>query len=126
VAALRADEVPELSQALAALAEQHEKDHGTEVRLAVTGGPQRLEFGVTVALLNAAREALTNAAKHAAGQTVEVELTSADGVRLTVDNKGATSGEGFGLAGRLALVGGTLTAGPAGDDWLVIAEVPDE
>jgi hypothetical protein len=27
---------------------------------------------------------------------------------------------------RLALVGGTLTAGPDGDDWLVVAEVPNE
>ena len=36
---------------------------------------------------------------------------------------------GFGLTGmrgRLALVGGTLTAGPDGGDWLVVAEVPDE
>ena len=129
VAALRADEVPDLPQALAALAEQHEKDHDTEVRLTVDGASRRLDSGVIVALLNAAREALTNAAKHATGQTVALELSYADGVRLTVRNKGATSGTGFGLAGmreRLALVGGTLTAGPDGDAWLVVAEVPDE
>jgi signal transduction histidine kinase len=129
VAALRADEVHELPQAVAALAEQHEKDHSTEVRLTVDGKPRRFESGVTVALLNAAREALTNAAKHAPGQSVELELAYDDGVRLSVRNKGARGGEGFGLAGmreRLALVGGTLTAGPDGDDWLVVAEVPDE
>ena len=129
VAALRADEVPDLPQALAALAEQHEADHGSAVRLSVndTAGP--LDSGVTVALLNAAREALTNAAKHAPGQPVDVGLAYADGVRLTVRNKGATAGEGFGLAGmreRLALVGGTLAAGPDGDDWLVVAAVLDE
>ncbi|MET9275929.1 histidine kinase [Kribbella sp. NPDC003557] len=123
VAALRADAVPELPTALAGLAEQHEKDHGTAVRLTVTGYPRKLDSAVTVALLGAAREALTNAAKHAPGQTVEMRL---DGVRLSVRNKGVTSGEGFGLTGmreRLALVGGTLAAGPDGDDWLVVAEV---
>lgn len=125
VAALRADDVPELPQALAALAEQHEADHGSAVLLTVAGPAGRLDSGATVALLNAAREALTNAARHAPGQRVAVELRN--GVRLTVRNKGATAGEGFGLAGmreRLALVGGTLTAGPDGDDWLVVAEVP--
>jgi signal transduction histidine kinase len=129
VAALRADQVPELPEAVAALAEQHEKDHGTEVRLTVAGTPRRIESGVTVALLSAAREALTNAAKHAPGQAVEVELTYGEPVRLTVQNKEPTTGEGFGLTGmreRLALVGGTLAAGPDGDDWLVVAEVPDE
>ncbi|GAA1118598.1 histidine kinase [Kribbella jejuensis] len=128
VAALRAGEVPELPAALAALAEQHTADHGTAVRLTVTGR-RKLESGVTVALLGAAREALTNAAKHAPGQTVDLRLVYDDGVRVSVRNKGITSGEGFGLAGmreRLALVGGTLTAGPdpsSPDDWLVVAEV---
>jgi signal transduction histidine kinase len=125
VAALRADEVPELPAALAALAEQHQTDHGSAVRLTVTGH-RRLDSGVTVALLGAVREALTNAAKHAPGQIVDILLVYHDGVRVSVRNKGVTSGEGFGLAGmreRLALVGGTLTAGADGDDWLVVAEV---
>ena len=129
VAALRADSVPDLAEAVAALAEQHENDHGTAVRLSVIGTVVRADSGVTVALLGAAREALTNAARHAPGQPIELELAYSDGVRLSVRNKGATTGEGFGLAGmreRLALVGGTLTAGPDGDDWLVVAEVPNE
>ncbi|HZX08273.1 sensor histidine kinase [Kribbella sp.] len=125
VAALRADQVPELPAALAALAEQHEKDHGTPVRLTVTGH-ERLESGVTVALLGAVREALTNAARHAPGRIVDIRLVYDDGVRVSVRNNGVTNGEGFGLAGmreRLALVGGTLTAGADGEDWLVVAEV---
>jgi signal transduction histidine kinase len=129
VAALRADVAPDLAEALAALAEQHEKDHGIAVRLTVAGPVRRCESGVTVVLLNAGREALTNAAKHAPGQDVGVRLSFDGGVRLSVRNKGATEGEGFGLAGmreRLALVGGTLTAGPDGDDWLVVAEVAGE
>ncbi|MEU4197969.1 histidine kinase [Kribbella sp. NPDC026611] len=126
VAALRADEVPSLPSAMAALAEEHSQDHGTAVNLTVVGEAVGLESGVTVALLGAVREALTNAAKHAPGQAVELRLAYQDGVRASVRNRGATSGEGFGLAGmreRLALVGGTLTAGADGDDWLVVAEV---
>ncbi|MEU4602268.1 histidine kinase [Kribbella sp. NPDC023972] len=129
VVALRADEVPDLPEALAALAGQHEADHGVAVRLRVEGTAAPLDSGVTVALLNAAREALTNAARHAPGQRIRVELSYQNGVRLAVRNKGVTAGEGFGLAGmreRLALVGGTSTAGPDGDDWLVVADVPDE
>jgi signal transduction histidine kinase len=39
----------------------------------------------------------------------------------------ATVNGGFGLAGmreRLLLVGGTLSVGPDGGDWIVVAEVP--
>ncbi|NOL39391.1 sensor histidine kinase [Kribbella sandramycini] len=129
VAALRSDDVPELAATLRKLAEQHQADHGVAVRLTIDGTPSRREPGATVALLSAAREALTNAGKHAPGQPVDIELRYSGGVRLRVRNAGPTDGAGFGLAGmreRLALVGGTLTAGPDGDDWLVVAEVPDE
>jgi signal transduction histidine kinase len=134
VAALRADEVPALSEALAAMVEQHRKDHRAEVELTVDAPPTPAPE-VVVALLGAAREALTNAAKHAPGRRIDVWLDGRDGARLMVRNGGPTSGEpadgekGFGLAGmreRLALVNGKLEAGPDGDDWLVVAEVPDE
>ncbi|MFC9692344.1 sensor histidine kinase [Kribbella sp. NPDC056951] len=129
VAALRADDVPELPEAIRALAEQHEADHAVPVQLTVEGTPAKLASTTTVALLNTAREALTNAAKHAPGQPVDIKLVYGDAVRLVVRNLGPTAGDGFGLVGmreRLALVGGTLTAGPDGDDWLVIAEAPNE
>lgn len=129
VAALRADEVPALPEALAALVEQHRKDHRAEVALTVDDPPAPAP-DVVVALLGAAREALTNAAKHAPGRPVDVRLDGRKGARLTIRNAGATVGEkGFGLAGmreRLALVSGKLEAGPDGDDWLLVAEVPDE
>ncbi|MEU0089025.1 histidine kinase [Kribbella sp. NPDC006257] len=132
VAALRSDEVPALPEALASMVDQHRKDHGVEVDLTVehprTPGPD-----VVVALLGAAREALTNAAKHAPGRRITVHLNGDRGLLLKVENArdlGALTGErGFGLAGmreRLALVKGTLEAGPVGDDWLVVAEVADE
>jgi signal transduction histidine kinase len=130
VAALRSDEVPALPSALAALAEQHEKDHETEVTLTNSGTPGSVASGITVALLGAAREALTNAGRHAPGRPVEVQLDYRDGLRLAVRNACEVDpiGEGFGLPGmreRLALVGGKLEAGPDGDGWLVVAEVKD-
>jgi signal transduction histidine kinase len=130
VAALRSDDVPALPSALAALAEQHEQDHSTEVTVRTSGTPRQIASGVTVALLGAAREALTNAGRHAPGRAVEVELDYRDGLRLVVRNAcaEAPAGEGFGLPGmreRLALVGGKLEAGPDGDGWLVVAEVKD-
>ena len=65
VAALRSSEVPALPEALAVLAEQHGQDHRVSVAVRTEGKPRPLESGVIVALLGAAREALTNAGKHA-------------------------------------------------------------
>ncbi|MDX6263913.1 MAG: hypothetical protein QOH84_5601 [Kribbellaceae bacterium] len=139
VAALRSDEVPALPEALGAMAEQHEKDHQVKVEMRAYGTPRPIASGVNVALLGAAREALTNAGRHAPGQPIDVRLDYGDSLRLTIRNPIATgqgrdshpgepTGYGFGLAGmreRLALVGGKLEAGPDGDGWLVVAEVTD-
>jgi signal transduction histidine kinase len=83
-----------------------------------------------------AREALTNAARHAPGAAVTIALEfAADAVALTVHNSAPprTSPEppGAGVAGngltgmreRLALVGGHLHAGPDGTGWMVRAEI---
>lgn len=137
VATLRSDEAPSLPEALALLADQHEKDHQTKVTMTNSGTPRPIASGITVALLGAAREALTNAGRHASGQPIDVQLAYGDSLRLTVRNPIAAeqgsdpakpSGYGFGLAGmreRLALVGGSLEAGPVNDGWLVVAEVAD-
>ncbi|GAA0944999.1 histidine kinase [Kribbella koreensis] len=133
VAALRSDEAPALPEALTAQADQHEKDHQAKVTVTTSGTPRPIASGITVALLGAAREALTNAGKHAPTQPIYIQLTYADTLRLTIHNPLAADqlhppGQGFGLAGmreRLALVGGSLEAGPDDDGWLVIAEVAD-
>lgn len=133
VSALRADVAP-LPEALAALTTAHEQDHQVPVRLTTSGETRSLSPSAAISLLRAAREALTNAARHAEGAPVSVDLSYRDdSVQLTVRNEaGATReslpGGGFGLTGmreRLALLGGTLTAGPDGDGWLVRAEVPE-
>ncbi|RSD25690.1 sensor histidine kinase [Amycolatopsis eburnea] len=128
VAVLRRD-IPPLADVLAAAAAAHARDHGVSVTFAADGEPRPLPSAVVVALAGTAREALTNAGKHAPGEDVEVRLGYApETVRLDVRNTlGVTrTGEGFGLAGmreRLALAGGTLEAGPDGGQWRVLAEV---
>ncbi|GAA0825865.1 sensor histidine kinase [Streptosporangium amethystogenes subsp. fukuiense] len=137
VAALRAD-VPELGQALATLAGEHRDHHGTPVSVRVEGTPRRLSSPAEVSLLRTAREALTNAARHAPGAPIDVALSFRGRcVRLSVANatpgtpvrERETAVAGFGLAGmgeRIALVGGTLRAGAdaPGQGWTVTAEVP--
>ncbi|QOW36178.1 hypothetical protein KP696_00095 [Nocardia seriolae] len=81
------------------------------------------------------QEALTNAAKHAAGAEVRAALTVVDGV-LNVDVRNgrgehtplAAQGSGFGLLGmrkRVELAGGSLHSGPlAGGGYVVHATFP--
>jgi signal transduction histidine kinase len=129
VAALRRDILP-LPEALAAMADAHARDHRAGVDFTTDGEIRPLPSAVVVSLSGIAREALTNAGKHAPGEDVTMRLSYADGVRLSVCNAlpgGSAPGEGFGLAGmreRLALAGGTLSAGPVGREWSVVAEVP--
>jgi signal transduction histidine kinase len=136
VAALR-DDVPPLAEALARLAATHDSDHPGTVRFEVGGTPRALAPAAAVCLERTAREALTNAAKHAPDTAITVKLDYRVGtvglvVRngpvpgTAVDDHGALLG-GYGLAGmreRLALVGGQLTAGAREGSWQVVAEVP--
>jgi signal transduction histidine kinase len=129
VAALRRD-VPPLADALAAAAAEHAGNHGVEVGFAADGEPRPLPSAAVVALVSVAREALTNAGRHAPGAAVRMRLGYAPGVvRLdvrTVLGEFTRTGEGFGLAGmreRLALAGGTLEAGPEDGYWRVLAEI---
>jgi signal transduction histidine kinase len=129
VAALR-DDVVSLHEALARLVADGRRDRGLEVDFAVTGAARPLAAATTVSLLRIAREALTNAAKHAPGSAVSVTLDYGAGVTLTVYNasvsESAASGHGLtGMRERIELVGGTLTAGRSGEGWLVTAEVPE-
>ncbi|MGW5901937.1 sensor histidine kinase [Streptomyces althioticus] len=91
------------------------------------GMAERLLYRVT-------REALTNAARHAPGAPVVVELTGGPGATVTVTNGPATepssthSGGGTGLLGLRAAVtavGGTFEAGPHGGGYRVRARVPE-
>ncbi|MEW1957081.1 histidine kinase [Kineococcus sp. NPDC059986] len=135
VHALRVD-APPLPDSLAALA-AGARENGTEVSLRVEGRPRPLGAG-EVALLRTAQEALVNAAKHAPGAPVTLELSYRDAdTELVVTDGGArrdtsppgslrTVDGGYGLAGlreRLELAGGSLAAGPHGTGWRVTARV---
>ncbi|GAA0905320.1 histidine kinase [Streptomyces asiaticus] len=117
VHALREDSLP-LLESLTAMIESS----GHREVLTVTGAVRELSAQVTQNVLRIAQEALTNAARHAPGAEIAVELTfDAASTSLAVRNGPATGeatasvGSGMGLIGmreRVALLGGTLTAGP--------------
>ena len=129
VSALR-DDVPSLVDALGQLVADFRRDRLTEVHFDVKGIPREVSTATAVSLQRTAREALTNAAKHAPGADVRVLLEyRAEVIRLRISNSAppVEPNKGFGLTGmreRLALAGGTLAAGPVGTEWLVTSEVP--
>ncbi|WNI21225.1 histidine kinase [Streptomyces sp. ITFR-16] len=134
VHALREDSLP-LVESLTALIDSS----GHRDALTVTGTVREVPSRATQNLLRIAQESLTNAARHAPGGEVRVELAFAAGsTTLKVRNSPATRavrtgvGSGMGLIGmreRAALLGGTITAGPVteGPDeggWQVEAVIP--
>ncbi|WP_061299488.1 sensor histidine kinase [Herbidospora cretacea] len=130
VAALRED-VPPLPDALGLLVADFRADHDVPAVLRTTGVRRPISPAAEVCLLRTAREALTNAARHAPRQPVTVELGYGEGaVRLVVRNPCQVTpplsyGHGLqGMSERLALAGGTLRAGPDDGGWEVRAEVP--
>lgn len=136
VHALREDALPLLESLTAMLASSGHHD-----ALTVIGTEREVPAQVGQNLLRIAQEALTNAARHAPGGEVAVELAfAASSTELRIRNRPATrtapvsAGSGMGLIGmreRVALLGGTITAGPVteGPDqggWQVEAVIPYE
>jgi signal transduction histidine kinase len=103
------------------------------VRLILRGRALPLDPGVELTAYRIVQEALTNARRHAPGAAVDVELRyTADALRLRIRDNGPgppdLAGSGHGLPGmreRVAMVGGTLHAGPAhANGFLVEAVLP--
>jgi hypothetical protein len=94
---------------------------GASTRLVVRGRVAPLDPGIELTAYRIVQEALTNARRHAPGSAVDVELHYAqDVLRLRVRDNGPGPGSavdsGHGLVGmreRAAMVGGTMSAGPA-------------
>ncbi|WP_199547291.1 sensor histidine kinase [Streptomyces sp. N35] len=109
--------------------------HGQAAELAVNGHPELLPYPMRRALQRVVQESLTNAAKHAPGAPVRVEVDCRrDGVALRVLNTAPTrpaspelpsGGRGLpGLAERVGLLGGTLVTGPYDGGYVVEAFIP--
>jgi signal transduction histidine kinase len=129
VHALREDPLP-LPETLRRIAEINGVD------FAVTGTPEPLSPQAVHTVVRVAQEALTNATRHAPGATGNMRLsfaagrttlTVANGAPVTAPRADLADGTGIGLIGmheRVALLGGTLRAGPHGDGWTVELELP--
>jgi signal transduction histidine kinase len=108
---------------------------GARVELTVTGSRQVPE-SVQLCGYRIVQEALTNARRYAPDGAVTVELDyRADALAVRVLDDGGTTaagagaGSGYGLIGmreRVATLGGTLQAGPAGRGFVVSALLPLE
>jgi len=145
VHALRTDMRP-LHEELAVTAREHADRYHVAVHCETLGEPSPLPPDATVALVRAAQESLVNAAKHAPGQPIEIDLKyDEQGIRVTIANDLADSADaasadddapvpqtingGYGLTGmreRLRLLRGTLDAGVQGRRWIVTADLPLE
>ena len=104
---------------------------GADVTLTIDGELERLPATTGSVVYRILQEALTNAAKHAAGCRAVVRLAAApEGVELVVDTSGApgtVTGAGRGTPGmreRAAALGGRCTAGPCNEGWRVHAWLP--
>jgi signal transduction histidine kinase len=105
---------------------------GADVHLAVHGSLGDVEGVVGLAVYRVLQESLSNAAKHAPGAPVSVDIgVTADAVQMAVVDTGGHAPEmsppGVGLIGmreRVESLGGTFVAGPAGGGWRVAARLP--
>ena len=145
VHALRTDMRP-LHEELEVTAKEHADRYDVAVHCETLGEPTPLPPDATVALVRATQESLVNAAKHAPGQPIDIDLRyDEDGIRVTIANDLAESADaasaeegalvpqtingGYGLTGmreRLRLLRGTLDAGVRGRRWIVTADLPLE
>jgi signal transduction histidine kinase len=137
IAALRGDALPGPAL-LDRLVHDTAAATGVSGRLTIDGAERPLppEIGLTV--YRTAQEALTNTARYAGpGAVAEVRLSyTGDAVELVVEDqpagdvparRAALSGGGYGLTGmreRAELLGGSLTAGPAGTGFAVRLRLP--
>lgn len=138
VGLLRAEDEPPATRALPeagdipALVESY-RAAGVSVHTALDLSDDALEPAASVTLYRLVQEALSNAATHAPGTDVDLEIRTGDHqVIFEVSNPlssepPASQRHGLGLVGmreRVRLLGGEMDAGPRGDRWHVRARFP--
>lgn len=108
---------------------------GQNIDLAVSGDLNALSGSTGLTAYRIVQESLSNAAKHAAGALIDVDIVVTDKeICLGIENERrvAPTGadrSGYGLIGmreRVQAVGGTLVVGPAGGCWRVDVTLPRE
>ena len=134
---LRDDDLPG-PERLEELTAQFQDDRGIPCHLDVSGVAHQLGSEARLAVYRVAQEALTNIAKHACPDQVDVQLVyEPSATRLTVEDFtqatrasgpfGPGDGDGYGLTGmreRAELLGGTLTAEKTCSGFRVALELP--
>jgi signal transduction histidine kinase len=139
IGALRDDDLPG-PERLPELAAQFQQDRGIACRLAISGQAHALGPEARLAVYRVAQEALTNVARHARPDWVELRMDyQPSTTRLIVedfaaapadprrDGDGPDGDGGYGLTGmreRAELLGGTLTTAPTPTGFRVELEVP--
>jgi signal transduction histidine kinase len=114
-------------------------DAGMRLDVDVVGDPCAASTGCTLVLHDVVREALTNVAKHAPTPEAAVRIRIQEGgVQVRVDSAlpvpvpavvtpPPAPRDGLGLAGleqRVAAIGGSFSAAPEGERWVVEADLP--
>ena len=104
---------------------------GLEVAVHVAGTPRPVSREVDRAAYRIVQEALTNASKHGASETIDVSMSwSPTALEIQIVNAlaGASApggGRGLdGMAERARLTGGTVRAGPSAAGWRVEVRLP--
>lgn len=126
---LAEEEVGTATEELAEVARRAE-DAGIPNQLVVAGAPDRCPEQVRLAANRVVRECLTNAGRHAPGETLLISVEWRPGeVRIQADNAtdGGTPVPGRGLTGmrhRAELLGGTFDAGVHGGRFAVRVVIP--
>jgi signal transduction histidine kinase len=110
------------------------RDVGLDVQVERSGDPSALPTTTQLAVYRIVQESLTNAYKHGErGAPVRARLTyRPDTVEIDVVNRRSEDGRagpgtGHGLVGmreRATMSGGSMTAGPRGDDFAVAVRMP--
>jgi signal transduction histidine kinase len=126
-----------LVPALRWYASQFGKRTGIKVALRCEGSERRLPSDTELALFRIAQEALTNAAKHSGGSAVEISVSCAEALRVSITDNGAGFAQregarsarrgGFGLPTmreRAEAIGGRLRVEFPGQGTRVVVEVP--
>lgn len=106
------------------------RDAGLSVDLRRDGTARPLSDEIEVCAYRVVQESLTNVVRHAEASTVHVHLAYGERdllIEVDDDGVGGPGRPGGGIEGmreRVAIVGGSFAAGPAGQGWSVRANLP--